>query len=101
MNRGLILYQSAFERPKTSPDSHGLTGYCVSMAPAEGPATVGVRERAEVGSGLFTLHVARDGHRGRHFVLFRVGPSGRRQRHIEVLRLLHDAMDLKSHVRDT
>ena len=71
------------------------------IALAEGPTTVGVRERAEIGRGLFTLHVARDGHRGRHFVLFRVGPSGRRQRHIEVLRLLHDAMDLKSHVRDT
>jgi toxin ParE1/3/4 len=71
------------------------------ITPAEGPTTVGVRERAEIGRGLYTLHVARDGHRGRHFVLFRVGPSGRRQRHIEVLRLLHDAMDLKLHVRDT
>jgi hypothetical protein len=32
-------------------------------------------------------------------VLFRVGPN-RRQRHIEVLRLLHDAMDLKLHLPD-
>jgi toxin ParE1/3/4 len=71
------------------------------IALAEGLTTVGVRERAEIGRVLFTLHVARDGHKGRHFVLFRVGPSGRRQRHIEVLRLLHDAMDLKLHVRDT
>lgn len=67
------------------------------VALAEGPTTVGVRERAEISRGLFTLHVARDGRNGRHFVLFRVGPSAG-GRHIEVLRLLHDAMDLKLHV---
>jgi toxin ParE1/3/4 len=69
------------------------------LALAEGPATIGIRERTEIGRGLFTLHVARDAHKGRHFVLFRVGPN-RRQRHIEVLRLLHDAMDLKLHLPD-
>jgi toxin ParE1/3/4 len=58
--------------------------------------TVGARERSEIGKVLFTLHVARNGHKGRHFVLFRIGPS-KSQRHIEVLRLLHDAMDLKLH----
>ncbi len=66
------------------------------MALTAGPMTVGARERGEIGKGLFTLHVARDGHKGRHFVLFRIGPS-KSQRHIEVLRLLHDAMDLKLH----
>jgi plasmid stabilization system protein ParE len=30
-------------------------------------------------------------------VLFRVGPD-KHQRHIEVLRLLHDAMDLTRHI---
>ena len=67
------------------------------VALTAGPTTVGAKERSEIGKGVFTLHVARGGHNGRHFVLFRVGP-GKHQRHIEVLRLLHDAMDLTRHV---
>jgi len=66
------------------------------VALTAGPTTVGARERSEIGKGLFTLHVARSGRKGRHFVLFRVGPD-KRQRQIEVLRLLHDAMDLRLH----
>jgi toxin ParE1/3/4 len=65
-----------------------------------GPTTVGAKDRSEIGTGVFALHVARGGHKGRHFVLFRVGPD-KRQRHIEVLRLLHDAMDLKLHIPGT
>jgi toxin ParE1/3/4 len=64
---------------------------------SDGPTTVGVKERPEIGRGLFTLHVARGNRRGRHFVLFRVADKGR-TRTIEVLRLLHDAMDLERHV---
>jgi toxin ParE1/3/4 len=67
------------------------------VALTAGPTTVGAKERSEVGKGVFTLHVARGGHKGRHFVLFRVG-QGKHKRHIEVLRLLHDAMDLTRHV---
>jgi toxin ParE1/3/4 len=67
------------------------------VALTAGPTTVGAKERSEIGKGVFTLHVARGGRKGRHFVLFRVGP-GKQQRHIEVLRLLHDAMDLSRHV---
>jgi toxin ParE1/3/4 len=63
-----------------------------------GPTTVGARERREIGKGLFTLHVARDSRKGRHFVLFRVGSN---EHQIEVLRLLHDAMDLGLHARNT
>jgi toxin ParE1/3/4 len=61
-----------------------------------GPTTVGARDRSELGRGLFTLHIARGGRKGRHFVLFRV-VKGRSQRQVEVLRLLHDAMDLSAH----
>ena len=67
------------------------------VALAAGPTAVGAKERSEIGKGVFTLHVARDGHKGRYFVLFRVG-GGKHQRHIEVLRLLHDAMDLPRHI---
>jgi toxin ParE1/3/4 len=59
-----------------------------------GPTKVGARQRSELGKGLFTLHVARGRRNGRHFVLFRV----KGQLQIEVLRLLHDAMDLKLHL---
>jgi toxin ParE1/3/4 len=39
------------------------------------------------------MHVAWQGKKGRHFVMFRVAP----ERVIEVLRLLHDSMDLSRH----
>src|SRR6202049_2379797 len=55
------------------------------VAPTAGPTTVGAKERSEIGKGVFTLHVARGGHQGRHFVLFRVGPD-KHPRHIEILR---------------
>jgi toxin ParE1/3/4 len=62
-----------------------------------GPATLGVRPRPEVGSSYFTLHVARDGRRGRHFLLFATAETPG-TRLIQVLRILHDAMDLRQHV---
>lgn len=63
----------------------------------EGPELAGARERNEIAKGLFTLHVARNGHKGRHFVLFRLGMNAERLC-IDVLRILHDAMDLQRHV---
>jgi len=39
----------------------------------------------------------RQGRKGRHIVLFRVGPDQDREA-IEVLRILHDAMDLQRHL---
>jgi toxin ParE1/3/4 len=74
--------------------AHTLSAALVALA--AGPTTVGAKERSEIGKGVFTLHVARGGHKGRHFVLFRVGPD--KNQHIEVLRLLHDAMDLTRHI---
>ncbi len=62
----------------------------------DGPRVPGARERNEIAKGLMTLHVARGGRKGRHFVLYRadarsVPPV------IDVLRLLHDSMDLARH----
>ncbi len=62
-----------------------------------GPGIVGVRHRDDIAKGLMALHVARGRRRGRHFIIFRVG-SQTDPRVIEVLRLLHDAMDLEGHV---
>lgn len=60
-----------------------------------GPAQPGAKARPEIGRDLFTMHVARYGRKGRHFVLFRADPA---HRQIDVLRILHDSMDLARHV---
>jgi len=62
-----------------------------------GPQVIGARARNDIAKGLFTLHVARHGRKGRHFVMFRTG-KGTDQKVVEVLRLLHDAMDLARHL---
>jgi toxin ParE1/3/4 len=58
-----------------------------------GPAIAGARHRNEIGLGLRSLHVGR---RGRHIILFREGSEP--ERVIDVLRILHDAMDPARHV---
>ena len=67
---------------------------------AVGPDILGVKERPEIGSNIRTLHVARNGRKGRHFIMFRVeSVDGKNQ--IDVLRLLHDSMDLERHLPPT
>ena len=65
----------------------------------DGPGCPGARHRDDVRPGLLTLHVGRRGRRGRHFILFRIAEP-RPDPVIEVLRVLHDAMDLLRHVPD-
>ena len=60
----------------------------------DGPETTGVRDRAELGRNLKSLHVARHGRRGRHVILFTTGTEDR----IQILRILHDSMDLARHL---
>ena len=62
-----------------------------------GPSVIGVRERPEIGSNIWTLHVARNGRKGRHFIMFRVA-GAQDSKVIDVLRLLHDSMDLERHL---
>jgi toxin ParE1/3/4 len=59
----------------------------------QGPDIIGAKRREEIGPGIHTLHVARKGRKGRHFIVFRVGDS-HSESVIDVLRLLHDSMDL-------
>lgn len=59
----------------------------------DGPSVAGVRP--EIGKAVHTLHVARGGRKGWHFVVFR---SREATKLIEVLRILHDAMDMPRHV---
>lgn len=64
---------------------------------SSGPAAPGVRMRDEIFKGLCFLHVARRGRPGRHFVMFRIGRDSGPPT-IEVLRVLHDAMDFGRHI---
>lgn len=64
----------------------------------KGPKVTGVRDRMDIGEGIHLLHVGRGHRRGRHFVLFRIAND--ETQGIDVLRILHDAMDLSRHVAD-
>jgi toxin ParE1/3/4 len=60
----------------------------------DGPEQLGVKAREDIEPGIRSLHVARRGRRGSHFVVFREAQN----QCIDVLRLLHDSMDLARHV---
>ena len=59
-----------------------------------GPDIPGSRIRPELGAEIRVLHVARNGRKGRHFIVFDGSMAGR----IQVVRILHDSMDLARHV---
>ena len=59
-----------------------------------GPDVPGSAARDEILKGLRTVHVARQGRRGRHFIMYRAADD----QVIEVVRILHDAMDLARHI---
>lgn len=61
----------------------------------DGPEILGAKARDDdIGPGIRTLHIAREGRKGRHFVIFKVAKG----QIIDVLRILHDSMDLARHV---
>ena len=59
----------------------------------DGPGQLGAKARDDIEPGIRILHVARPGRAGRHFVVFREAPD----QCIDVLRLIHDRMDLARH----
>ncbi len=61
---------------------------------ASGPDALGSVARDEIFPNLRTLHVARQGRRGLHFIMYRALSDSV----IEVIRILHDRMDLARHV---
>ncbi|MCD6527559.1 MAG: type II toxin-antitoxin system RelE/ParE family toxin [Desulfuromonas sp.] len=67
---------------------------------SNGPDILGVKQREDIGLGIYTLHVARKGRRGSHFVVFRVSHSSATPT-IDVLRILHEAMDLVRHLSES
>jgi toxin ParE1/3/4 len=61
---------------------------------ADGPTPLNWKARDEIVSGLRSLHVGQRGRRARHVVFFRQGVDNV----VEVLRILHDAMDPARHI---
>jgi toxin ParE1/3/4 len=78
--------------------AHTLT--LVIEALTQGPDVAGGRCRDDIGKGLRVLHVAPHGRKGRHFLIFRVRSTDKLEA-IEVLRILHDAMELTRHLPST
>ena len=62
---------------------------------SEGPQVPGSRSREEILAGLRTFHIGKRGRPGRHFVMYRTSDA----QTIDVLRILHDAMDIAPHVQ--
>jgi toxin ParE1/3/4 len=62
-----------------------------------GPKTLGARARTDIGTYRHTLHVARKGRRGSHVIVFQITSVADRPT-VEVLRVLHDSMDVARHV---
>jgi toxin ParE1/3/4 len=60
-----------------------------------GPTAAGLHWHPELGEAVATLHVARQGRKGRHLLVFRVSAP---ESVVEVLRILHDSMDLSRHL---
>ncbi|TVQ96098.1 MAG: type II toxin-antitoxin system RelE/ParE family toxin [Desulfovibrionales bacterium] len=60
----------------------------------DGTGIIGARRRDDIQPGVSLLHVARQGRRGRHVIVFRPGNG----RVIDVLRILHDSMDIERHL---
>jgi toxin ParE1/3/4 len=61
---------------------------------AAGPGIAGSKARDEIMHGLRTLHVARRGRRGSHFLMYRIAS----RQTIEIMRIVYDKMDLRRHV---
>ena len=61
---------------------------------ADGPDVAGSKARDEIIPSFRTLHVARHGRRGSHFLMYRRASNST----IEIVRILHDRMDLQRHV---
>jgi toxin ParE1/3/4 len=63
------------------------------LADPQGPTS---RARDEIRPGVRTLHIGRTGRPARHLLVYRVSAAG----DIEVLRFLHDAMELRRHLAE-
>jgi toxin ParE1/3/4 len=61
---------------------------------AAGPKLPDSRTRDDISPGMWVLHIARRGRKGRHLLVYYAVKDGE----IIVVRILHDSMDLARHV---
>jgi toxin ParE1/3/4 len=93
-------YLEVIQRSAQDFDPLQAEAYAQTLASAldalreNGPMAIGVKQREHIGAGIFTLHAARFKRKASHFLVFRVLEI----RTIEVLRILHERMDLARHV---
>ena len=92
-----ILQWTAERFGKRRADIYTETLLAALDALKEGPAAAGVKNRNGLSKDILALHASRSGRKARHIVLFRVELGGDK-RIIQVLRILHDAMDLPRHL---
>jgi toxin ParE1/3/4 len=88
---GIIRWTSA-NLGERQAEAYGAAIKALIGSLARGPAPVGSKVRDDIAAGLRTLHLRALGHRGRHFALYRACGT-----EIQVLRVLHDSMDLARH----
>jgi toxin ParE1/3/4 len=90
-----VIKKSAQDFGSIQAEVHAQTlEMAINALSEDGPETIGVKERAEIGPGIFTLHAARYKRKAKHFLVFRV----LEMRTIEILRILVDGMDLARHI---
>jgi toxin ParE1/3/4 len=62
-----------------------------------GPRPMGSISREDIGPNIRSLHMQRKGYKGRHLLVFKE----RKNQTIEVLRILHDSMDVTHHSHES
>lgn len=92
-----ILQWTAEHFGEDQADVYAQTLVAALDALKEGPSLPGVKARDDVSEGVFTLHAARSGRKARHLVVCRIESDGV-GKIIQVLRILHDAMDVQRHL---
>jgi toxin ParE1/3/4 len=92
-----ILQWTAERFGKDQADVYAETLLAALDALKEGPAVAGAKARDDLSKGVLALHAARSGRKARHIILFRAETSPGKGT-IQVLRILHDAMDLPRHI---
>lgn len=93
-----ILHWTTRQFGEAQADAYHVALAAAVATLADGPEAPGARKRDDIATGLMTLHVARGKRRGRHLVLYRAR-AGLEPPVIDVLRVLHDAMDLPRHIQ--
>jgi toxin ParE1/3/4 len=90
-----IIEQSEAQFGPRQSDIYETTINLALYALHAGPEPRGSVDRRDLRPGLRSLHIARGGRRGRHLLIYRVINANT----IEVIRILHDAMDFSAHLK--